>query len=91
MLCDGREIGETPLNLPFAPGRHEVSARWNGRDARVRTITLPEAGEQTVSFDFRTASSPPKSKGRRSNKKEDDSVFSKVGRSVKDFFTGEKR
>jgi hypothetical protein len=91
VLCDGREIGQTPLDWPVLPGRHELSARWNGRDARVRTIQIADAAEQTLSFDFRTGSSSARSRSRRSKKAEDDSMLTKVGRSLKTIFSGDKK
>ena len=51
----------SPNVTVIVPGRHEVTARWNGRDARTRTVTLADASEQTVSFDFRTTTIPAKS------------------------------
>jgi serine/threonine protein kinase len=87
IICDGKEMGEAPLEIPLLPGKHEVTARWNDKDARVRTITLAKGAEQTVNFDFRSTGATAKTRQRRPQK-DDDSVFTKVGRSMKNFFTG---
>jgi serine/threonine protein kinase len=91
VFCDGREIGQTPLDWPVLPGRHELSARLNGRDARERTVQVADAAEQTLTFDFRGSSSSAKSRSRRSKKTEDDSMLTKVGRSLKTIFGGDKK
>jgi hypothetical protein len=88
IVCDGRSLGMAPLEVELLPGRHDITARWNGHDARPRTVQLADAGEQALSFDFHTGSSAPRS--RHSKKKEDDSMLAKIGRTFKTIFTGDK-
>jgi hypothetical protein len=90
VICDGQEVGNAPLDLPVLPGRHEVSARWNDRDARVRVVQVVDSAEQTIFFDFRGGSESAKSRSRRLKKSEDDSVLTKMGRSLKTIFGGDK-
>ncbi len=89
ILCDGRAIGSTPLELPVLPGRHEIKARWSGHEARSRIVNVADAAEQTVSFDFQTSAATGKGRPHHSRKTEDDSILTKVSRSVKTFFTGD--
>jgi len=89
VICDGRDLGPAPLDLPLLPGKHEVAARWNGHEARARTVDLADAAEPVVIFDFRTGGSTPRNRSHHSKKAEDDSLLNKVGRSLKTFFTGD--
>lgn len=89
VTCDGRVIGTGPLDIDLLPGSHEITAEWKGRVSRVRRVDLADAGQQTVTIDFRSGTSSA-AKPRRSKPKEDGSVFSKIGRSLKTMFTGEK-
>lgn len=87
VICDGQSVGNAPLDLPLLPGRHDITTRWNGREARVKTVQLVDAGEQSLAFDFRSGSSPVRS--HHAKKKEDDSVLTKIGRSFKNLFDGD--
>ncbi|HSI13273.1 MAG TPA: serine/threonine-protein kinase [Chthoniobacter sp.] len=89
ITCDGRVIGVGPLEVELLPGSHEITAEWKGRVSRVRRVDLADAGQQTVTIDFRSGTSAA-SKSRRSKPKEDDSMLTKIGRSIKTIFTGEK-
>jgi serine/threonine protein kinase len=94
VICDGRAVGAGPVDLLLPPGRHEIGARWNGHDARIRTVDLTDAGEQTVAFEFPASSSSASSSAARSHhhskkKPEDDSLFAKIGRGFKNLFDGD--
>ncbi|MEP6671313.1 MAG: serine/threonine-protein kinase [Chthoniobacter sp.] len=84
VICDGRSVGAGPVDLLLPPGRHEIGARWDGRAARTKTIQLAEAGEQSLAFEFHAGSASRQSHHRR--KKEDPSLFAKIGRTVKGLF-----
>ncbi|MDR3401480.1 MAG: serine/threonine protein kinase [Chthoniobacter sp.] len=84
VICDGRSVGTGPVDLLLPPGRHEIAARWDGHEARTRTVQLAEAGEQSLAFEFHAGSSSRQSHHKR--KKEDNSVFAKIGRTVKSLF-----
>jgi hypothetical protein len=90
VICDGHLVGNAPLDLPLLPGRHVITARWSGHEAGARTIELPEDGEQSLAFNFHTGSSKSSSvtRSHHSKKKEDDSVFTKIGRTFKNLFGG---
>ena len=91
VICDGRAVGAGPVDLLLPPGRHEIGARWNGHEARIRTVELADAGEQTLAFEFPASSSSSSSKRSSHSKKkpQDDSLFAKIGRSVKNLFVGD--
>ena len=91
VICDGRSVGAAPLDLLLPPGRHEIGARWNGRTARSKTVELADAGEQTLAFEFPASSSSSASSTRshRSKKKQDNSLFAKIGRGFKNLFDGD--
>lgn len=90
VICDGRSVGAAPVDLLLPPGRHEIGARWNGRTARTRTVELADAGEQTLAFEFpASSSSSTASRSHRPKKKQDDSLFAKIGRSFKNLFDGD--
>jgi hypothetical protein len=84
VICDGRAVGAAPLDLLLPPGRHEIGARWNGHQARTRTVELAAAGEQALAFEFHASSSSARS--HHSKKKPDDSLFAKIGRGFKNLF-----
>ncbi|MEP6670285.1 MAG: protein kinase [Chthoniobacter sp.] len=91
VICDGRDIGTSPLEVDLLPGAHDISAESNGRTSRTRHIQLADAAEQTVAIDFRTSTASSSSgRSRRSKPKEDDTMLTKIGRSIKTIFTGEK-
>jgi len=71
------------------PGRHEIGARWNGRTARTKTVELADAGEQTLAFEFPASSSASSTRSHRSKKKQDNSLFAKIGRGFKNLFDGD--
>jgi len=87
VICDGQSVGHGPLDLSLLPGRHDITARSNGREARIKTIQLADAGEQSLSFDFRAGSSAAHS--HHAKKKEDDSVLTKLGHTIKNIFAGD--
>jgi hypothetical protein len=91
VICDGRSVGAAPVDLLLPPGHHEIGARWNGKQARTKTIELADAGEQTLAFEFHTSSSSSSSstRPRQSKKKQDASVFTKIGRGFKNLFDGD--
>jgi hypothetical protein len=95
VVCDGRDLGPAPMELPLLSGRHALTARWNGREARIYTINLADSAEETVIFDFPSGSSPSATSATRTRphharkKEEDPSVLEKVGRSLKNLFTGD--
>jgi len=84
VICDGRAVGAAPVDLLLPPGHHEIGARWNGHDARTRTVELADAGEQTLAFEFHASASSARS--HHSRKKPDDSLFAKIGRGFKNLF-----
>jgi hypothetical protein len=84
VICDGRAVGTAPVDLLLPPGRHEIGARWNGHQARARTVELADAGEQTLAFEFHA--SPSTARSHHSRKKQDDSLFAKIGRGFKNLF-----
>ena len=79
------------LDTRLPPGRHEIGARWNGHEARIRIVELADAGEQTLAFEFHaTASNSSSPRSHHAKKKpQDDSLFAKIGRSVKNLFVGD--
>jgi hypothetical protein len=91
VICDGRAVGAGPVDLVLPPGHHEIGARWNGHEARTRIVELADAGEQTLAFEFHaSASSSSSPRSHHSKKKpQDDSLFAKIGRSVKNLFVGD--
>lgn len=89
IFCDDRSLGLAPLEVDVLAGKHAIGARWDGRTARVRTVSLAVGTKETVAFDFRSAPSP-RARSRRSKVPEDDSVWDKMGRSLNKLFTGEK-
>ncbi|EDY21508.1 serine/threonine protein kinase [Chthoniobacter flavus Ellin428] len=84
VICDGRSVGAAPVDLLLSPGRHEIGARWDGRAARTKTIQLADASEQSLAFEFHARSSSTRSHHAR--KKENNSVFAKIGRTFKNLF-----
>lgn len=86
IFCDKRLVGLAPLNVQILPGKHTVSARWGGRDARVRTIRLAADAAHTMTFDFR----PPTPTPDAARLKNDDApIWERTGRTVKKFLFGE--
>lgn len=87
VICDGRSVGAAPVALLLPPGRHEISARWNGRTARTKTVQLADAGEQSLTFEFpKTGTSSAKRSHHSRKKKEDPSVLAKIERTFKNLF-----
>jgi hypothetical protein len=87
IICDGRAVGAGPVDLLLPPGHHEIGARWNGHEARTRTVELADAGEQKLAFEFPASSSSSSSThSHHSKKKQDNSLFAKIGRSFKNLF-----
>jgi serine/threonine protein kinase len=89
VICDGRSVGAAPVDLLLPPGRHEIGARWNGRQARTKTVELADAGEQTLAFEFPASSSSSTARSHHSKKKQDNSLFAKIGRGFKNLFDGD--
>ena len=89
VICDGRSVGAAPVDLLLPPGHHEIGARWNGKQARTKTIELADAGEQTLAFEFPASSSASSTRSHRSKKKQDNSLFAKIGRGFKNLFDGD--
>lgn len=84
-------IGIAPLEIPMPSGSHVLTAEFNDRTSRPRTVVVKEGGQHSVRFDFRTSESS--TSGRRTHrpkKAAEPSTFTKIGRSLKTFFTGEK-
>ena len=90
VLVNGDEAGTTPLEIVVPIGTYEISAEWKGRTARTRTVELGAEETETIKFDFTTSTST-KSRSRRVRKPVQESVFKKVGRSIQNFFTGDKK
>jgi serine/threonine protein kinase len=89
VICDGRAVGAAPVDLLLPPGHHEIGARWNGHDARIRTVDLADAGEQTIAFEFPANSTSASAHSHHHSKKmpqQDDSLFAKIGRGFKNIF-----
>ena len=84
VICDGRSIGAAPVDLLLPPGRHEIGARWGGHEARTRTVQLADASEQSLAFEVPAGSSAKRS--HHTKKKEDPSVFAKIGKTFKNLF-----
>jgi hypothetical protein len=91
VICDGRAVGAGPVDLLLPPGHHEIGARWNGHEARTRTVELADAGEQTIAFEIHASSSTSSSSTRshHTKKKQDDSLLAKIGRGFKNLFDGD--
>ena len=89
VICDGRAVGAAPVDLLLPPGRHEIGARWNGHDARIRTVELADAGEQTLAFEFPASSSSARTHHHAKKKQQDDSLMAKIGRGFKNLFEGD--
>lgn len=85
VICDGRSVGAAPVALLLPPGRHEIGARWDGRSARTKTIQLEDASEQSLAFEIPKAPTTSR-RSHHSKKKEDPSVFAKIGRTFKNLF-----
>lgn len=89
VLVDGKEVGQAPIEVTLPPGTHEVTAEHKGRTARPRKVELAVEDTELVKFDFTTSTSSG-SKTRRTRRPVNESVFTKVGRSIENFFTGGK-
>jgi serine/threonine protein kinase len=92
IFSDGKLLGTAPLEIPLPPEKYVITARQGGRTAKPRTVTLAADETEDVRFDFRTGTSTStKSKNRRPRKKKvEDTVVTKIGRSLKTFFSGQK-
>lgn len=84
VICDGQKVGTTPLKVPLSVGKHQVTAQWKERTARVRSITTADGGNQALSFDFRPAVA---SKKKAKVEEKPDPLLTRVGRTVGKFFT----
>ena len=83
-------IGETPLEIPLPPGPHSLVAELRGRAARPKVVSVVENQEQVVRFDFRGNESAAPRKPTRPRKREEESGLTKISRSIKTFFSGDK-
>jgi hypothetical protein len=86
-------LGETPLEIPLPAGTHQLTAELNDRTSKPRSVVVKEDEQQTVRFDFRTSNdnSTRSRQRRRIKKPAEESALTKIGRSLKTFFTGEKQ
>jgi len=92
VICDGRAVGGWSRRfIPAARPPRDRGARWNGHEARTRTVQLADASQQTLAFEFPSSpSSSPSKRAHHSKKKpEDSSLFAKIGRGFKSLFEGD--
>ena len=84
-------LGQAPLEIPLPAGTHTLTAEFNDRTSRPRSVTLKEDELQSLRFDFRTSEgSTSGRKTRRVKKPAEESALTKVGRSIKNFFSSGK-
>jgi PEGA domain len=84
---NGKDMGKAPIEVVVPIGRYDVGAEWKGRPARVRSVELGDDDSEDLSFDFTTSTST-RSKTKRVRRPVKESVFTKVGRSIQNLFTG---
>jgi hypothetical protein len=85
-------LGRTPLQIAMPEGVHAITAEYDDRTARPRTVRIASGRTESLNFDFTPAksSSTTASKSSRSRKPrrkvEPPGTFTKIGRSLKNFF-----
>jgi hypothetical protein len=90
VMVNGKDMGKTPMEVVVPIGGYEVGAVWKGRPARVRSVELGDDESENIRFDFTTSTST-RSKTKRVRRPVKESVFTKVGRSIQNLFTGSKK
>jgi hypothetical protein len=90
VTVNGKDMGKTPMEVVVPIGGYEVGAEWKGRPARVRSVDLGDDESENIRFDFTTSTST-RSKTKRVKKPVKESVFTKVGRSIQNLFTDDKK
>jgi hypothetical protein len=87
---EGATINVNGIEVVVPIGRYDVGAEWKGRPARIRSVELADDESEDIRFDFTTSTST-RSKSRRVRRPVKESVFTKVGRSIQNLFTSDKR
>ncbi len=83
-------VGKAPLDIPLPPGAHIITAEYKDRTSRPRNITVVAGEKDKLSFDFRTSNATTTKGVRRRPKKKEETALTKIGRSIQNFFGGDK-
>jgi hypothetical protein len=107
VMINGKEVGNAPYEKQLPLGLYQVTANYQGRLARTRSVDIGDKDTETVRFDFGTGgstttaattnkgsssgSSSSKPKSSRRKPVPKESYVTKVGRSISDFFSGDSK
>jgi hypothetical protein len=90
IFCDDVSCGRTPLILDRSAGAYILRGKFSGRTAMPQAVVLNEGETEKVRFAFERPAANPVRRTTRKVAPVDDSPLTKIGRSIKNLFTGEK-